>query len=43
MSIAPGRMSRALPLFLAEQVSFASEANVQTFIPWFSEGSAGSF
>jgi tetratricopeptide (TPR) repeat protein len=38
---APGRMSRALPLFLAEQVSFASEAKVQTFIPWISEGSGG--
>jgi len=34
-------MSRALPLFLAEQVSFASEANVQAFIPWISEGSGG--
>jgi tetratricopeptide (TPR) repeat protein len=41
MPDAPGRMSRALPLFLAEQVSFASEANVQTFIPWISEGSGG--
>jgi len=37
----PGSISRALPLFLAEQVSFASEANVQTFIPWISEGSGG--
>jgi hypothetical protein len=41
MADAPGRMSRALPLFLAEQVSFASEANVQTSIPWISEGSGG--
>ena len=38
---APGRISRALPLFLAEQVSFASEANVQTFIPWIAEGNGG--
>lgn len=41
MADAPGRMSRALPMFLAEQVNFASEANVQTFIPWISEGSGG--
>lgn len=43
MADAPGRMSRALPLFLAEQVAFASEANVQTFIPWISEGGGGGF
>ena len=41
MPDAPGRMSRALPLFLAEQVSFASEANVQTLIPWVSAGGSG--
>lgn len=41
MADAPGRMSRALPLFLAEQVTLASDANVQTFIPWISEGSGG--
>jgi hypothetical protein len=41
MTDAPGRMSRALPLFLAEQVSFASEANARTFIPWISEGNGG--
>ena len=41
MADAPGRLSRALPLFLAEQVSFASEANVQTFIPWIAEGGGG--
>jgi tetratricopeptide (TPR) repeat protein len=38
---APGRLSRALPLFLAEQMSFASAATVQTFIPWISEGGGG--
>lgn len=31
---APGRMSRALPLFLAEQITFASNASVQTLVPW---------
>jgi tetratricopeptide (TPR) repeat protein len=34
MADAPGRMSRALPLFLAEQVAFGSDARVQTLIPW---------
>lgn len=29
-----GRMSRALPLFLAEQVAFNSNAHVQTLVPW---------
>lgn len=41
MADAPDRISRALPLFLAEQVTFAFEANVQTFIPWISEGNGG--
>ena len=41
MSDAPGRMSRALPLFLAEQVRFACHANVQTLIPWIAEGTGG--
>ena len=31
---ASGRFSRALPLFLAEQVGFASQLNTVTFIPW---------
>lgn len=31
---APGRMSRALPLFLAEQVGLGSQARVQTLVPW---------
>lgn len=30
----PGRMSRALPLFLAEQVAFHSGARTQTLVPW---------
>jgi tetratricopeptide (TPR) repeat protein len=34
MADAPGRMSRALPLFLAEQVWFRSRARVQTLAPW---------
>jgi tetratricopeptide (TPR) repeat protein len=31
---AAGRMSRALPLFLAEKIEFESSARVQTLIPW---------
>ena len=34
MADAPGRMSRALPLFLAEQLEFAGNARVQTLVPW---------
>lgn len=34
MSNKPGRMSRALPLFLAEQIEFNSNARVQTLVPW---------
>jgi tetratricopeptide (TPR) repeat protein len=34
MADAPGRMSRALPLFFAEQVTFGSKARVQTLVPW---------
>ena len=34
MADTPGRMSRALPLFLAEQVAFNSNAHVQTLVPW---------
>jgi tetratricopeptide (TPR) repeat protein len=34
MADGPGRMSRALPLFLAEQVHFSSFARVQTLVPW---------
>jgi hypothetical protein len=41
MSDAPGRMSRALPLFLAEQVEFNTLARVQTLVPWIMEQSGG--
>jgi tetratricopeptide (TPR) repeat protein len=41
MSDAPGRMSRALPLFLAEQVEFGSEAQVRTLVPWIAEEVGG--
>ncbi len=34
MSDAPGRMSRALPLYLAEHIAFAGAARVQTLVPW---------
>jgi tetratricopeptide (TPR) repeat protein len=34
MSDAPGRVSRALPLFLAEQVRFGGSAHVRTLVPW---------
>jgi tetratricopeptide (TPR) repeat protein len=38
---ARGRLSRALPLFLAEQVAFATAARVQTLVPWMAEESGG--
>jgi tetratricopeptide (TPR) repeat protein len=38
----PGRLSRALPLFLAEQVHFFTESVVQTLIPWI-QGERGAF
>jgi len=31
---APGRMSRSLPLFLAEKVEFAARAHARTMVPW---------
>jgi tetratricopeptide (TPR) repeat protein len=37
----PGRMSRALPLFLAEQVEFGSQARTQTLVPWITEPTGG--
>jgi tetratricopeptide (TPR) repeat protein len=42
MSDTPGRMSRALPLFLAEQLEFCSNARVQTLVPWLT-GEAPAF
>src|SRR5262249_14601729 len=41
MADAPGRTSRALPLFLAEQTEFFSEARVQTLLPWIAGESPG--
>ena len=41
MSDTPGRMSRALPLFLAEQVEFNATTAVQTLIPWLAGESPG--
>lgn len=41
MPDAPGRLSRALPLFLAEQVELGSDARARTLIPWIVEPSAG--
>jgi tetratricopeptide (TPR) repeat protein len=38
---APGRMSRALPLFLAEQIWFKTNARVQTLAPWVTGKSCG--
>lgn len=42
LSDAPGRMSRALPLFLAEQMEFRFDARTQTLVPWVIEPE-GSF
>ena len=42
MSDTPGRLSRALPLFLAEQVRFGADASVRTLIPWL-QGANGAF
>lgn len=42
MADTPGRMSRALPLFLAEQLEFGSNARVQTLVPWLT-GDAPAF
>jgi tetratricopeptide (TPR) repeat protein len=41
LSDAPGRFSRALPLFLAEQVRFTSDSHVRTLVPWIQSGSGG--
>jgi hypothetical protein len=37
----PGRLSRALPLFLAEQVAFKTRASAQTLTPWVAEQLGG--
>lgn len=41
LSDGPGRLSRALPLFLAEQVELGSQARTQTFVPWIAEDTGG--
>jgi tetratricopeptide (TPR) repeat protein len=41
LSDEPGRLSRALPLFLAEQVTFSCQAKAQVVIPWISGASLG--
>jgi tetratricopeptide (TPR) repeat protein len=41
MPNAAGRMSRALPLFLAEQLHFTMGAHVQTLVPWISSADGG--
>lgn len=41
MPDAAGRLSRALPLFLAEQFEFGTDAKVQTLVPWIASGSQG--
>jgi tetratricopeptide (TPR) repeat protein len=41
MADAAGRMSRAFPLFLAEQVWFKTTARVQTLAPWVTGKSSG--
>lgn len=41
MADAPGRLSRALPLFLAEQVEFNTRAHVQTIVPWMASDPPG--
>jgi tetratricopeptide (TPR) repeat protein len=42
MADAPGRLSRATPLFLAEQIRFRTHAAVRTLLPWV-QGSAPAF
>lgn len=43
VSDGPGKLSRALPLFLAEQAYFGTRAAVQTWIPWLAEEGHQSF
>lgn len=38
---APGRMSRALPLFLAELITYKTEARTNVLIPWMAKDGAG--
>ena len=41
LSDAPGQMSRALPLFLAEQIEFCSCARTRTLVPWIVKPEGG--
>ncbi|MEQ1852062.1 MAG: hypothetical protein ABMA01_10770 [Chthoniobacteraceae bacterium] len=41
LSDAPGRLSRAVPLFLAEAVEFGSNARVRTLVPWIAGDTPG--
>ena len=41
LSDAPGRLSRAVPLFLAEAMEFGSNARVQTLVPWIAGETPG--
>jgi tetratricopeptide (TPR) repeat protein len=41
MADAPGRLSRALPLFFAEQVEFNTRARIQTLAPWIMNDGGG--
>jgi tetratricopeptide (TPR) repeat protein len=41
LATAPGRMSRALPLFLAEQIHFHTRARVHTLVPFIVEPKGG--
>lgn len=38
---APGHLSRALPLYFAEQVEFATVATTRTLVPWIVKPSSG--
>ncbi len=37
----PGRLSRALPLYLAEQIEFGTETTTRTLVPWMVKPSTG--
>lgn len=36
-----GRLSRAIPLFLAEQIEFGASAHAQSLVPWIVNGAGG--
>jgi tetratricopeptide (TPR) repeat protein len=41
LSDAPGRVNRALPLFLAEQLQFCGRARAKTLVPWVTAKTGG--